>query len=166
MAVMAGMPRQAPASKLTLSGSFTACAAGSAINSAAGPKARFHCPFQTQTRSPRRDLAMPSPTLVDLACAVAVRDQARPGDLAGRTLARFDIGRVDAGVAEFDPHLAGAGLRRLDLSHAQYLARGTVLFVIGGSHALSPRVIRNTITWRRERNPLRNRSRGLSAIQI
>src|SRR5665811_1494792 len=78
--------------------------------------------------------------LVDLACAVAVRDQARPGDLAGRTLARFDIGRVDAGVAEFDPHLAGAGLRRLFLSHAQYLARGTVLLVIGGSHALSPRL--------------------------
>ena len=62
MAVMAGMPRQAPASKLTLSGSLTAWAAGKAINSAAVPKARFHCPFQTQTRSPRRDLAMPSPT--------------------------------------------------------------------------------------------------------
>ena len=62
MAVMAGMPRQAPASKLTLSGSFTACAAGSAIYSAAVPKARFHCPFHSQTRSPIRDLAMPSPT--------------------------------------------------------------------------------------------------------
>src|SRR5450830_1084177 len=123
MAVMAGMPRQAPASKLTLSGSLTACAAGSAINSAAVPQARFGDAVAE---------------LVDHAGAVAVRDQARPGNLAGRTLARFDIGRVDAGVAEFDPHLAGAGLRRLDLSHAQYLARGTVLFVIGGSHALSP----------------------------
>ncbi len=59
---MAGMPRQAPASKLTLSGSVTACAAGSAMYSAAVPKARFHCPFHTQTRSPMRVLATPSPT--------------------------------------------------------------------------------------------------------
>src|SRR5476651_136498 len=62
MAVMAGMARQAPACKLTVPGSLTACAAGSAMYSAAVPEARFHCPFHTQTRSPIRDLAMPSPT--------------------------------------------------------------------------------------------------------
>ena len=59
---MAGMPRQAPASKLTPSGSLTACASGSAINSAAVPNGRFHCPFHSQTRSPMRDFATPSPT--------------------------------------------------------------------------------------------------------
>src|SRR5690242_3046530 len=61
-AVIAGMPRQAPASKLTFSGNGTACAAGNAINSAAVPNGRFHWPFQTHTRSPMRDRDTPAPT--------------------------------------------------------------------------------------------------------
>ena len=56
------MPRQAPASKLIASGSFTAWFSGSTMYSAAVPNGRFHCPFQVHTRSPMRDSATPSPT--------------------------------------------------------------------------------------------------------
>ncbi len=56
------MPRQAPTSKLVLSGSRTACSAGSTMHSAAVPKARRHWPFHTQTRSPMREALTPSPT--------------------------------------------------------------------------------------------------------
>ena len=68
-------------------GSFTASAAGSTMYSAQVPNARFHCPFQIQTRSPiaRRGHAVAD--RVDLARAVAVRDDARIGDLAGAALA-------------------------------------------------------------------------------
>src|SRR5262249_60887077 len=41
-AVIAGIPRHAPALKSTLSGRGTACSAGRTMNSAAEPKARFH----------------------------------------------------------------------------------------------------------------------------
>src|SRR5262247_3824070 len=62
VAVIAGMPRHAPASNPTFPGNATACSDGSTINSAAVPNARFHCPFQIQTFSPIRDLDTPSPT--------------------------------------------------------------------------------------------------------
>src|SRR3974390_1003163 len=56
------MPRHAPASKLVCTGSATACSDGSATYSAQVPKARSHCAFQTQTRSPTRADDTPSPT--------------------------------------------------------------------------------------------------------
>ncbi len=61
-AVIAGMPRQAPSAKLVCSGSRTASASGKVMYSAAVPKARFHWPFQVQTRSPTRPGATPLPT--------------------------------------------------------------------------------------------------------
>ena len=56
------MPRQAPAAKLTLSGSGTVKAAGSATRLAAVPKGRCHWALKIQTRCPTREGATPSPT--------------------------------------------------------------------------------------------------------
>src|SRR6185503_12275565 len=75
---------------------------------------------------------------VDDAGAVTVRDDARPGDLAGRALARFDVGGVDAGGGELDPHFARAGLRRCDVADLQHLARGPVLLVPTRLHSFVP----------------------------
>ena len=119
--------------------------------SAAVPKARFHCPFHTQTRSPMRDLARRLPP-GRCGRRRRCRDDARPGDLAGRALARFDVGRIDAGGRELHPHFAGPGLRRIDLLDAQHLARRPVAFVISRPHVKPSR--RPTISprpWRRNR---------------
>ena len=75
--------------------------------------------------------------LVDDTGAVAVRDEARPGDLAGRALARFDVGGIDAGGGELHPHFAGSGLWRLHITDAQHLARRPVTFVISRPHEAS-----------------------------
>ena len=131
------MPRQAPASALILAGSGTACSAGSTISVAAVPNGRRHWPFQTQTRSPTRDGRHAFADALDLAGAVAVRNDAREGDLAGGPGAPFDVGWVDPGGDELDAHLAAARLRRLHVGDAQHLAGGTVLLVIGGAHGAS-----------------------------
>ena len=116
------MPRQAPASRLTFAGSRTACSAGSTMYSAAVPKARRHWPFQTHTRSPMRDAAHAVADPVDLAGAVAVRDDARERDLAVDAGAALDVGRIDAGGREPHPHLAASGFAGLDIADAQHLA--------------------------------------------
>ena len=118
---MAGMPRQAPASKLALSGNGTACSAGSTMYSAAVPNGRFHCPFQIQTRSPMRDAGNAVADRVDLAGAVAVRDHARKRDLADGPRA-LHVGRIDARGLEAGraPRRGRAG--RFDLAHAQHVA--------------------------------------------
>ena len=100
--------------------------------------ARFHWPFQTQTRSPTRDFCNAGADLIDDAGAVAVRDHPRVSNFSGRSQARFDIGRVDAGGREFDAHFAGAGMRRFDFADAQDVARGSVTFVIDGLHGSPP----------------------------
>ncbi len=75
---------------------------------------------------------------VDLAGAVAVRDHAWKRDLARHPGAAFHVGRVDAGCGEAHAHLAGAGLRRLHLVHAQHGAGRPVGLVIGSTHQASP----------------------------
>ena len=114
-AVIAGMPRQAPDSKLMLCGSLTACAAGSAIYSRGGAEGAL--PLPVTDPHPLADARGGDAVadLVDDAGAVAVRDDARPGDLAVGALARFDVGRVDTRGRKLDANLAGAGLRRFDL---------------------------------------------------
>ena len=66
--------------------------------SAQVPNGRFHCPFQTQTRSPLRAGRHAVADHVDLARAVAVRNDAGIAELAGAAFARFDVGRVDPEV--------------------------------------------------------------------
>ncbi len=56
------MPKQAPASGATPSGSGTAWRAGSVTYSAAVPCGRPQAAFQTHTGSPMRDAGTPSPT--------------------------------------------------------------------------------------------------------
>src|SRR6185437_8151690 len=75
---------------------------------------------------------------IDDAGAVALRDDAREGDLARQSLARFDVGRIDARGRELDAHLAAAGLRCVDVLDAHHIARRTVRFVKGRLHLLSP----------------------------
>src|SRR5262249_62136454 len=94
-----------------------------------------------------RTLAVPAPAplahargrnafahLVDLARAVAVRNNAREGDLARQAGAALDVGRVDAGDGEAHAHLAASGLRRLHFVDAQHLAGRSVRLVIGSAH--------------------------------
>ena len=106
-AVIAGMPRQAPASKLTLSGSFTAWIAGSTMYSAAVPNGALPLPVPDPDPLAYARLGHAVAHLVDDARAVALRHHARKGDLAHRALARFDVGGVDAGGRELDANLAG-----------------------------------------------------------
>src|SRR5262245_66235675 len=131
------MPRQAPASMPVLAGSATACSDGSTIDCAAVPKGRRHWPFQTQTRSPTRAGETPSPTW-SLARAVAVRNDARKGDLARKAGAALDVGRVDAGDGEAHAHLAASGPRRLHFVDAQHVAGRSVGLVISSAHGMLP----------------------------
>ena len=151
MAVMAGMPRQAPASKLILSGSLTACARRQRDVFGGGAEGALPLPIPNPDPLAEARFGDAVADLVDDAGAVAVRDEARPGDLAGGALARFDVGRVDAGSRELDADLAGAGLRRLDLADAQHLACRTVLLVIGGAHARCRHLATGETKWRRTR---------------
>src|SRR4029450_10639863 len=125
------MPRHAPTSMLIWAGSGTACSEGSTIHSAAVPKGRRHWPFQTQTRSPTRAHA------VNLAGAVAVRNDAGESDLARQPRAAFDVGRVDAGGGEAHPDLTPFRLRRLQFRDPQYVAGRSVRLVIGSAHGCS-----------------------------
>ena len=106
---MAGMPRQAPASKLTLVGNATACLAGNTMNSAAVPKGL--------------PLAIPNPyALADPRCgnirahriyftsAVAVRDHAWKRQLT--VAAAFYVGRIDTRSAQAHTDLAWARFRQ------------------------------------------------------
>src|SRR5262245_15568110 len=102
------MPRQAPASMPILTGSRTACSDGSTIDCAAVPKGRRHWPFQTPDPLAHARGRNAFAHLVDLARAVAVRNNAREGDLARQAGAALDVGRVDAGDGEAHAHLAAS----------------------------------------------------------
>src|SRR5262249_33266402 len=77
--------------------------------------------------------------LVDLARAVAVRNDARKGDLARQAGAALDVGRIDAGDGEAHAHLAASGPRRLHFVDAQHVAGRSVGLVIGSAHGMLPR---------------------------
>src|SRR5262249_35150620 len=137
MAVIAVIPRQAPASKLMLPGNGVACTAGKTIYSAAVPKARFHCPFQTQTRSPMRDFDTPSPTS-SITPAPSLCGITREGYFASETLARLDVRRIDARGGEFDAHFTRSGTRCLNFADLQYFACGAVALIVSGLHWPDP----------------------------
>src|SRR4051795_7732395 len=108
------MPRQAPASIGTLAGRPTACSDGSTIQSAAGPEATpplFRRQYDPVGGGADRTppLTVPDPDAladarggnavadgVDLAGAIAVRDDAREGDLARQAGTALDVGGIDA----------------------------------------------------------------------
>src|SRR5579859_2534092 len=74
---------------------------------------------------------------VDHACPVMVRDL-EPVDRARRSSAAgFPVGRVDAGVLDPDPDLAGPRLGRGDVLDPQHLAARAVLVIKRSSHALA-----------------------------
>ena len=128
------MPRQAPASRLTLAGQPHRLLGrqhdrlgGGAERAPPLPVPDPHPLAHARGRHAFADA-------IDLAGAVAVRDHAREGDLAGGAGAALDVGRIDPGGAQPNAHFARARLRRIDLGDAQHLAGGAVLLVIGSAH--------------------------------
>ena len=121
-AVIAGMPRQAPSAKLVCSGSGTASASGKVMYSAAVPNARFHWPFQVQTRSPSRLAATPLPT------ASMIPAASLWGMTRGNAILRVRPSRaltsegLTPGRRDPDADLARAGGGRLDLANPQHVA--------------------------------------------
>ncbi|MEM9094844.1 MAG: hypothetical protein AAGC62_07720, partial [Pseudomonadota bacterium] len=111
-AVVIGMPAHAPAAKDVAAGNVTACSAGKATYSAHEPKARPHCAFQSQTRSPIRLASTPWPTAsispAPSECGTIPweghfrRDAARP--VPGPQL---HIRRIDARRADVNQNFAG-----------------------------------------------------------
>jgi len=71
---------------------------------------------------------------LDLAGAVAVRNDARESDLARHAGAALDIGRVDARSGKAHAHLSGSRLWRLHLREAQHVAGRSVPLVIDSTH--------------------------------
>src|SRR5215472_5051900 len=72
---------------------------------------------------------------VDYARSVVVRDL-EPVDRAGRgPAARLPVGRVDAGVLDLDPNLAGSWLRPVDVLDPQDFAARAMTVVHRSSHA-------------------------------
>ncbi len=74
---------------------------------------------------------------VNLAGAVAVRNDAGESDLAGQPGAAFDIGRVDAGGGEAHPDLTPSRLWRLQFRDPQHVAGRSVRLVVGSAHGCS-----------------------------
>jgi hypothetical protein len=94
MAVMAGMPKHAPADFVRQLDSLRG-GQGDEFGGGAEGALPLTVPDPDPLANARFGDAVAD--LVDHAGAVAVRDQARPGDLAGRALARLHVGGIDAG---------------------------------------------------------------------
>src|SRR5262249_14075720 len=91
-------------------------------------------PFRGPPPLPKAGGRPPSRRRVDLAGAVAVRDDARERDLARSAGAALHVGGIDAGGRELDAHLAGPGPRRLDVADSEHLRGRAVLLVPGCAH--------------------------------
>ena len=71
---------------------------------------------------------------VDFTGTVAMRNDARIGDLARRARARLHVGGVDAGRGKLDAHFTRPGPRRFDLAQLEHRIGRAVLLIIGGAH--------------------------------
>src|ERR1700693_385874 len=71
---------------------------------------------------------------VDFTGTVAMRNDARIGDLARGARARLHVGGVDAGRGKLDAHFARPGPRRFDLAQLEHRVGRAVLLIIGDAH--------------------------------
>jgi hypothetical protein len=76
--------------------------------------------------------------LVNDASPVAMRNQPWVSNFPGRSLARFDIGGIDAGGCQLDADFARASMRRFYIADAQDVACGSISFIIDSLHGAPP----------------------------
>ena len=132
---MPGMPRQAPCSNGTISGSGTARSNGTTVYSAAVPNRTVglspvapHAPSDPFPRHPfAHDIHRPR--------AIAVGNDARIGHPdSKRILALFHVARIYAGSGNANPNFTGGRLWLVHLTDGQDISCSALLFIPGRFH--------------------------------